>query len=221
MEAQIAGSAGNIGTDAQVSLAVAVAGVERVGRSAEINGGRERENDDNLRLRWLDRRRMPPRGGTVSDYVLWARSANADVTRGWARALQRGLGTVNVYIMTDNATDNGIPVNQVVQAVQTYIDARRPVTADVDVIAPTPVALAVSIRALMPDTAAVRLAIQMEIADLIRRESEPGGTIHVSRIREAISTAQGEFDHELVSPLADVTVKAAEISVSGDVTFVS
>ena len=62
-------------------------------------------------------------------------------------------------------------------------------------------------------------AIEAELADLIRRESEPGGTLLVSHIREAISTAQGETDHELTSPTADVTVQATQITTLGTVTF--
>ena len=71
----------------------------------------------------------------------------------------------------------------------------------------------------MPSTQAVMDAIEAELADLIRRESEPGGTLLVSHIREAISTSQGETDHELTSPVADVTVNATQITTLGNVTF--
>ena len=57
------------------------------------------------------------------------------------------------------------------------------------------------------------------LQDLIRRESEPGGTLLVSHIREAISTAAGETDHELVTPVADVTVQATQITTYGATTF--
>ena len=153
--------------------------------------------------------------------ILVARGAHPDVTRAWvARALARGLGTVDVYVMTDDATANGIPTAAVVAIVQAYIDARRPVTADVDVFAPTAEELDITINNATPSTQAVQDAIEAELGDLIRRESEPGGTILISRIREAISTAQGETDHELTAPVADVAVAAsAEISVLGTVTF--
>ena len=68
-------------------------------------------------------------------------------------------------------------------------------------------------------TQAVQDAIEAELADLIRREAEPGGTLLVSHIREAISTSAGETDHELTTPLMDVTVQAAQITTLGTVTF--
>ena len=217
------GAAANAENGTRLALVSPIAGVEaNAAAVGAIAGGENRESHASLRQRYATRLRTPPRGGTSADYRLWALSGHQSVTRAWARPLARGLGTVDVYLMTDDATANGIPANEVVQAVQAYIDARRPVTADVDAIAPVPVPLDVEIRAVVPDTQAVRDAITAEIADLIRRESEPGGTILVSRIREAISTAAGETDHVLVSPVANVVADAAnKIAVAGDVTFTS
>ena len=62
-------------------------------------------------------------------------------------------------------------------------------------------------------------AVEAELADLIRRESEPGGTLLVSHIREAISTSAGETDHVLTSPTADVVEQATEIATYGMTTF--
>lgn len=100
-----------------------------------------------------------------------------------------------------------------------YIAPRRPVTADVTVAAPVGADLDVTIRSLTPDTPAVRAAIEAEIADLVLRDSAPGGAIRISRLREAISGAQGETDHALVAPAADVTHTAGQIAVMGDVTW--
>ena len=174
-----------------------------------------------LRLRLLFRIQSPPRAGTADDYVMWARAAHPDVTRAWATPLASGLGTVTVHFMTDAATGDGVPTTTVVDAVQDDIDARRPVTAAVTVSAPTAVALDVTIGSLVPDTAAVRAAIQGEIKDLILRESAPGATILISHIREAISAAADETDHVLTSPTADVDHAAAEIAVEGTFTWPS
>lgn len=214
------GAAGNAADGSKMSLVSPIAGVvSEAAASGAIAGGANRESVASVRQRLAHRRQNPPRGGTTSDYVAWAREAHPDVTRAWPRALADGLGTVTVYIMTDDATANGIPTAAVVKAAQDYIDAKRPVTAKVTVAAPAPVALDITIRNVMPDTAAVRAAIEAEIADLILRESEPGGTILVSHIREAISTAAGEFDHELTVPAADVRHNADQIAVAGATTW--
>ena len=48
----------------------------------------------------------------------------------------------------------------------------------------------------------------------------PGGTILESHMREAISIAAGEFDHEMIQPTTDVVSGAGALSVIGLVTFV-
>ena len=220
VRASVAGATGNAADGTKVSLVSPITGVvSEAAFVGAIGGGADIEGIASVRTRLLARLRAPPRGGTASDYVLWARAGHAAATRAWARPRASGLGTVTVYLMTDDATDNGVPAAAVVTAVQDYIDAQRPVTADVTVAAPTPVALDITITDVVPDTEAVRAAIQAEIEDLILRESEPGGTILVSHIREAISTAFGEADHVLTAPVADVEHQDDEIAIAGSFTW--
>ena len=141
------------------------------------------------------------------------------MTRAWGRPNTPGLGQVTVYFMTDDATANGVPDMATVTIVDDYIAERSPVTADVTVAGPTAAPLNITINNVEPSTQAVMDAIEAELIDLIRRESEPGGTLLVSHIREAISTSQGETDHELTSPTDDVTVQATQITTFGAVTF--
>ena len=215
-----AGKDGNAAVAVKMSTVSPIAGlVAEASVSVAIAGGADAESDDALRERLLLRVRAPPRGGTVSDYELWSLAAHADVSRAWARGNTPGLGQVTVYFMTDDATANGIPDAATVDTVQDYVDERRPVTAAVTVAAPTAVGLDVTITDIEPDNAAVRAAVEAELQDLVLRESEPGGTILVSHIREAISTAPGETSHTLTAPVADVAHEAGEIAVLGAVTF--
>ena len=222
VQAAVAGAAGNAADGTKVSLVAPIAGVvSEAAAAGAIAGGADTESTDSVRRRLSARRQSPPRGGTDADYVFWSFSGHADVTRAWSRPRTPGLGQVTVYLMTDGATANGIPTAAAIAAVQAYIDARRPVTAEVTVAAPAPVELDVTITNVKPDTAAVRAAIQAEIEDLILRESAPGGTVLVSHIREAISTAAGETDHVLTAPVADVEHAANQIAVAGDFTWLS
>ena len=215
-----AGVEGNAAAAVKLTLISPVLGViSSVPVATEIADGTDLESDDALRARLLARLQSPPRGGTASDYELWAKSASSAVTRAWAKGNVPALGQVTVYLMTDGATPNGIPAAAVVSTVREYIDERRPVTAGLVVSAPTPVALDFTFSAVSPSTAAVRAAIEAELEDLILRESEPGGKILISHIREAISTAAGEEDHNLTSPSADVTHTSAQIAVMGTVTW--
>ena len=220
VEARTEGRDGNAAIGVTLSLVSPLAGVVSDGAvSTAIAGGADVEGDESLRARLLDRIQNPPRGGADSDYLFWAKSAHPDVTRRWVRPLARGLGTVDVYFMTDDTTENGIPAAATVATVAAYISTRRPVTADVTVIAPTPVELDVTIDMLEPDTTAVRAAVVAELADLVARDAVPGGAIRLTHIAEAISSAVGEIDHVLISPVADVAHGAGEIAVPGTVTW--
>ena len=220
VEAVVAAAAGNAPVGVILNLVSPILGLgSQANVSTALAGGADIESIASVRTRLLQRIQSPPRGGTVEDYQFWARSAHPDVTRAWARPLASGLGTVTVYFMSDDASPTGIPNAATVTLVDEYIDGLRPVTADVTVSAPVAVALAITINNVTPMTQAVQDAIEAELADLIRRETEPGGTLLVSHIRETISTSAGETDHELTSPTADVDVQATQITTLGTVTF--
>jgi uncharacterized phage protein gp47/JayE len=207
----------NAAEGTKLSLPSPITGVQSTAVSGELSGGANEENDDDLRARLLGRIRQAPHGGADFDYVAWALEIGG-VTRAWAYPRELGAGTVTVRIMTDDTTENGIPSSETVDAVQTYIDEVRPVTADVTVVAPVAVAMDPEVN-LSPNTVAVQAAVEAELADLLAREAEPGSTILLSHLREAISIAAGESDHALVSPTANVAHTTGQIAVLGTITF--
>jgi hypothetical protein len=162
------------------------------------------------------RLRNPVRGGAASDYVSWALEV-AEVTRAWVYENWNGLGTVKVLFVMDGRPDI-IPTGDDVTLVAAHIAPLRPVCADVTVAAPIATPLDLTIH-LVPDTTATRAAVSAELADLIAREAEPGGTILLSHIREAISLAAGETDHTLTVPSGNVTAAAGHISTFGTITW--
>lgn len=182
-----------------------------------LAGGADAESDSALRARLLDRIRQPPAGGAARDYEAWA-LAVPDITRAWVYPEELGPGTVTIRVVSDDAVGGPIPGAPKIAEVQAYIDERRPVTAVPTVVAPVAVPLAMTIQ-LTPSTQAVRDAVAAEIADMIRREAVPGGTILLSHLREAISLAAGETDHVLVSPTASVAHATGQIAVPGTITW--
>ncbi len=213
------GTEGNTEAGSALTLVSPIAGVQSqatVG-GAGLTNGIDIESDDALRERVIARMQQPPHGGASFDYIMWA-LAVPGITRAWVFPLGLGEGTVLVYVVTDDA-DPIIPDGTKIQEVQDYIDERRPVTADVTVVAPTAVALDFEIEDLEPDELSVRDAVEASLRDLIRRTAEPGGTILISHIREAISIAAGEHDHVLVDPVANVDHSDGEIAVMGNITW--
>lgn len=217
-----AGQASSCDVGVSLSLVSPVAGVNAAGTVAAggLTGGADAETDDALRARLLARIQQPPHGGASNDYITWALEV-AGVTRAWVYPGELGNGTVSVRFVRDNDGTAAaiIPDASEVAAVQAYIDARRPVTAQVTVVAPVSVPLNFQIQGLAPNTAAVQAAIQAELQDLLIREATPGGTILLSHIRAAISAAVGETDYVLVSPAANVTSTTGNMSTMGAITW--
>ncbi|MHB1183405.1 MAG: baseplate J/gp47 family protein [Desulfobulbia bacterium] len=206
-----------------LTLVTPVAGVQSRGTVAAggLTGGADIETDESLRGRLRDRVQKTPQGGSLADYELWAKEV-AGVTRVWPMEWWLGKGTVGVFFVRDDDTDL-IPDAAEVQTVQDHIDVKRPMGADVTVIAPVAVPVAMTIS-LAPNTSTVQAAVTAALADLFRCEAEVEdgagrGTILISHIDEAISLAADETDHALVTPAADVTFGPGEIGTLGVLTF--
>jgi uncharacterized phage protein gp47/JayE len=215
------GADGDTAAGTTLTLVTPIAGVdsEATATAGGLAGGLDTESDEDYAARLLLRWQFGPPNGKAGDYVQWALEV-AGVTQAWAFDAHLGLGTVGVYFTRDNDAMDAtiIPNGAQVQAVQDHIDTVRPRPAAVTVIAPSAVALNFTIQ-LTPNTAAVQAAVEAELIDLIRRDTSPGGTLRLSRINEAISLAEGETDHVLTSPAADVARSTGEISVMGAITW--
>lgn len=185
--------------------------------TSEITSGADQEDIEDLRERLLERMAAPIQGGAATDYEQWAKEV-AGVTRAWVKPLYLGEGTVAVFFVRDD-DDDIFPSEAEVDDVSAYIDVRRPVTAHHYVYAPTADYVDFTIT-ISPDTDDVRHAVTGELEDLFLRDSEPGGIIYLSRMNEAISLAQGEFDHTLVSPTANFQAASGYLPMVGTVTFV-
>jgi uncharacterized phage protein gp47/JayE len=191
-------------------------------------GGSDPELDESLRVRTLARIRRPPRGGHESDFVAWALEV-AGATRAWTFGRWPAIGQVTVLFVQDDDPISILPDAGEIAAMKSYLMGHahpetgqtvgRNATVELLVVAPTltPQAYTISVT---PDTAAVRAAVEAELEDLHLREAEPGGTLYLSRIREAVSRAAGEFNNVVSVPSSDVVAGAAELLTRGAVTFV-
>ena len=219
VQAVVAGVDGNAGPGILLNLVSPVSGVQPQASVADgLTGGADAETDDSLRVRLLLRIRKPPKAGANDDYATWARDNCPGVTRAWTSAKELGAGTVTLRFVMDGTYADGIPQAEDVAMVQAVLDALRPVTAELFVVAPVPQSLGLSIR-LTPDLASVRAAVEAELRDMLLAEAVPGGTILISHVREAISIALGETDHVLLAPTEDVVCAAGEIAVVGEIDW--
>lgn len=217
VEAEQPGGAFNMDAGQALAFLSPVSGIaaNAVVAGGGIGGGADDETYAAWSGRIYEAMRKPPSGGKADDYIAWATSVPG-VTRAWVYPNWNGIGTVKVLFVCDGR-DDIIPEAGDVVLVAAKVAAERPVGADVTVAAPIAAPLDFTID-LTPDPAA-RDAVEASLRDLIAREAEPGGTLLISRMREAISTAAGEVDHVLSAPTANVTTAAGAITTLGTITW--
>ncbi|WP_158781029.1 baseplate J/gp47 family protein [Pantoea sp. BAV 3049] len=202
-KATTTGTAGNLTAGVTGTLVSAPSGVDSTVTVASMTGGTDTELDDALLTRLLDVMRQPAAGGNAHDYKVWAESVDG-VGGAWVFPLRRGLGTVDVVI---TATD-GLPSDETLAAVQTYIDSVRPVTAkDCQVLAPTEKTLDVTVAVGISDdttmdavTSAITTSLTTWFNALI-----PGQEAIRTQIGALISDTEGVLDYEISAPTGNVT----------------
>lgn len=213
------GAVGNLAAGVGLKMLGTVAGVNTVALVADpgLAGGADMEADPSLLARLLDRIRQPPHGGAAHDYIRWALEISG-VTRAWVKPEWFGIGTIGLMFVCDDAPDT-IPTAEKVAEVQAHIDMVKPVQVEVVVFAPTGNPITPTFTALTPDTDAVKANIVAELRALLRREAEPGASIPISRIRNAVSTALGESDYTMPSPSDNFTSAPHQIATIGVITW--
>jgi uncharacterized phage protein gp47/JayE len=213
------GSGGNLPVGAGLSIVNLPPGVDQNGFVETLQTGTDTENDDDLRIRVLQRIREPPMGGAQYDYVAWA-LAVPGVTRAWAAS--EDLGTVTVRFMMDDlrADNGGFPFQSDIETVAAYIDYRRPVSVkDTYVFGPIPQPIDVAIDNLNPDTTAIRAAIEESLLDMLLTKAAPGQTIYAAWKSWAIMNVPNVISFDLVSTEDDVMPSIGHMATLGDITY--
>lgn len=213
------GAAASIQSGDVLQLASPVANIDSdIGTPTAVAAGTDIETIPSVLDRLLDELQTPSRGGAPGDHVAWARQVSG-VTRAWeytfsTHPLNVPLGETHVFFVVDGHPTSLIPDSGTVAAVQAYVQAKS--GSLVTVYAPTevPYDYAASVTPTSAHT-----AVQAEVADMILRDAVPGGTILVSRLNEAISTASGETDHTISSPTGDVLHAYGELATAGTPTL--
>lgn len=224
LEADVAGIYGNLISGTTLTLVSPIAGVDPSGViTAAFEEGTNIESDANLRARVLLAWQAQERGGTAADYISWALEV-AGNTRAWAWGAKDNVGLLPGCVLVTFVRDSDIdliPNQSEVDATQAHLETVKPITADVIVAAPLSEPIDITISNLSPNTQAVKDSIAAELADLFFNEAAPGEIMLRSHIDQAISSANGEVDHLLVSPATDSTPSGAlYLPTLGTITYV-
>lgn len=143
----------------------ALAYIDSVVTGAVTTAGTDRESDDSLRARVLDRLRNPQGPGSAADLIHWALDApDGHVAVASVVRLPRGDGSADVLIL---GAGNSIPTGDEIAAVQAYINDRVAIAADILVRAPTTRSVDVNVTVTAGsgfDAATVRANVATAIA---------------------------------------------------------
>jgi uncharacterized phage protein gp47/JayE len=229
------GSNGNAAAGTLLTPATAIAGVSATVTvtSGGLTGGTDVESDSDGQVRLKQRMSSEPMGGSIWDYQTWAKQV-AGVTRVWVFPLNRGPNTVDVAFMMDGRT-NPFPLSADITAVETAVNAVRPVTANFEAFALTSSAVNHRIINIVPQAGTSLATAQANIAASLAAlyatttptatfgdgiiPGQTGGTLYLEQISGAIESAAGVGTFDLAEPAADVTVGAGQLAQLGTIAW--
>lgn len=218
-QASVAGLAGNQSASTVLTLSAAPVGVQSQATIVTMTGGTDIESDADLAARVLYDMRNPPMGGAAHDYYAWAMEVPG-VTNAYVFPQRRVINGVDVVI----ETEGGLPSQDLIDQVMAYIETKRPLCADVLVMAATLVTVNV-IAALSLSGTTMTTASQRIQAAL----TEYFATLHVgdgiarTRLISLMMEVNGVADVDLIAPVTNVVARLdathTELSVLGTVTL--
>ncbi|RLW71880.1 baseplate J/gp47 family protein [Escherichia coli] len=212
-----AGAVGNADDGTSLILVTPVNGLPSSGVADTLTGGFDTEDLETWRARVIERYYWTPQGGADGDYVVWAKEVPG-ITRAWAYRHWMGTGTVGVMIASSDLI-NPIPEESTETAARQHIGPLAPVAgSDLYVFRPVAHTVDFHIR-VTPDTPEIRAAITAELRSFLLRDGYPQGELKVSRISEAISGANGEYSHQLLAPVDNISIAKNELAVLGTISW--
>lgn len=122
VQARIPGVSGNVSANQITRMYDFISGATSVTNPNEMLGGTSGESDTNYRVRLLNFVQNPLGGGNVGDYNLWA-STNPDVRDVNVVPLNRGNGTVDIYISGIDVPYSIVDENDFGQLQLTFFDS--------------------------------------------------------------------------------------------------
>jgi len=221
------GADGNLADGASVSLVSPIANVPTTMEvlTTGIAGAVDAQSDDALRALLLARIQAPPQGGTAADYERWVLESATDddpLTRAFVFEPTPGDNVVTVYAVDDGggfpSANPPTPTAQALTNARVYVDARKPLSSRRTIIAPTLVALNLTLSIAEP-AAEIVSAIENEIDGFLIDNHVPAADVPLSLLQAAINAAAGSIDVSITSPASNPNPGAASLYYRGAITW--
>ncbi len=205
-EAELAGSAWNVGQDTITRIVTRITGINAVtnGSGYLIREGSDPEPDEQLRERAITKWETLGLGGTRGAYRNWALSVPGVVAASVLDDFPFGPGTVGVVIVGSG----GIPTPALRSEVHQFIKARKPLTADVRILAP-------DIQVIDLDLEITRFAnagqttVESGVLDAINKFCgvlQLGEGLVIARLINSIMEVPGVYNMKVNSPAEDISI---------------
>ena len=210
------GRAGNVAANTVTIMAAMPTGIKACTNPAAFSGGDDEEGDDSLRARLLDSFIRLPNGANAAYYEQTAMSFPG-VAAARAVGRPRGIGTVDVYV----ATDAGIPDEDLLSAIDDYLQARREISVDLQVLAPEEetVNISVALKAAQGHT----FDQAEEQADDVLRNAFTGSLlgkgVTLAALGDLLYHLESVENYRFTSPTADVAASPTVLPRLGTLTI--
>lgn len=206
------GSGGNTPAGTIRTMAVAPTGVAACTNPAAFTGGRETEEDEDLRARILaSYQRLP--NGTNAAYYEQEATALEGVAAANVLPKNRGLGTVDIYI----AADGGLPSQELLEEVQDALESKREIAVDLRVLSPQAVTVNVLVSVKARESHLIQ-SVREAVSAAIQTWFDGGllgKDLLLADLRQLIYETEGVANYRIDSPANDVTVSPGQLPVLG------
>lgn len=197
IEAVQVGSDYNLPAGVITFLPIQITGVSSV-TNGETNDGENIEDDNSLRQRYLLQMQIPATSGNISSYLNWAKEVSgigdAKVYPRWS-----GPNTVKVVLLSSSRTaPSAAKLNEVAE----YIEARRPLGADVTVEAVKEKSIDVKLHVILKDGGSldnVPDQIRANVENYLYSISFTDNVVRYTKVSEAILLANDILDFDTLT----------------------
>ncbi len=188
--------------------------------STVIQSADDAEEIETYRQRVLNAYQKKPQGGASADYEAWGlESPNVISIYPYSSTTP---GIVDIYVEVDNTVD-GIPTPTQLTETEEYLNydtttgkaIRRPVTAELNMLAITRYEFDITINALSPDTPATRALIDDAIESYLLERAPYIRGLTISRKDTISQTAITSLVFSIVEPLGATISSVALFDITG------
>lgn len=210
------GKLGNVAANTITIMAAMPVGVKACTNPSAFSGGDDAESDEALRRRLLDSYRRLPNGANAAYYEQAALSFTG-VAAAVAVRTPRGVGTVDLYV----ATDAGLPDAELLQEIYSYLQEKREISVNLQVLAPTTanVNITVSIRPAVGFT----FAQAKEDAEAALRAAFTGALlgkgVTLAFLGNLLYDLESVSNYRFALPASDLAARSTVLPKLGNITI--